>query len=70
MDNILSKVEAIDWQDVFFHMNEKGFVLVPNFLSKKQCGEFISQYDNPEIYRKTVTMERYRFGLGEYKYFE
>ena len=27
------------------------------------------KYDNPDSYRKTVIMERYRFGLGEYKYF-
>jgi hypothetical protein len=29
----------------------------------------IATYDKPELYRKTITMERYRFGLGEYKYF-
>jgi hypothetical protein len=26
-------------------------------------------YDSPGLYRKTITMERYRFGKGEYKYF-
>jgi hypothetical protein len=30
----------------------------------------IDLYDNPKGYRKTVVMERYRFGLGEYKYFD
>ena len=24
---------------------------------------------NADLYRKTITMERHRFGLGEYKYF-
>jgi hypothetical protein len=30
----------------------------------------ILQYNNDVLYRKTINMERYRFGLGEYKYFQ
>jgi hypothetical protein len=29
----------------------------------------IADYEEPKFYRKTITMERYRYGLGEYKYF-
>ncbi len=57
------------WQTVTEAMNEKGFAVVPNLLSNKQCTELIQNYDNTNAYRKTVVMERYRFGLGEYKYF-
>lgn len=34
------------------------------------CDEFIEKYNDPGTYRKTVVMERHRFGLGEYKYFD
>lgn len=50
-------------------MHEKGYVILPNILDAKQCKELIKNYNNPKAYRKTVVMERYRFGLGEYKYF-
>ena len=43
--------------------------LVPQFLTCRYCKELISEYDNSALYRKTITMERYRFGLGQYKYF-
>jgi hypothetical protein len=43
--------------------------LLPGILTAEQCSHLIDEYDNPEIYRKKIVMERYRFGLGEYKYF-
>ena len=27
-----------------------------------------SKYNSSDLHRKTITMERHRFGLGEYKY--
>ena len=50
-------------------MHDKGYVLVPGFLQSQYCKELISEYNNSDLYRKTITMERHRFGLGEYKYF-
>lgn len=50
-------------------MKEKGCAHVAGVLPDEICEEFIANYDLP-IYRKTVTMERHRFGLGEYKYFD
>lgn len=70
MDDIISKINTIDWQKINSEMNEKGYAIVPQFLSDNQCQNLIGQYNNPVGYRKTVTMERYRFGLGEYKYFD
>jgi len=69
MKTIEEKIAAIDWQMVTAGMNEKGFALVPQLLSNKYCEQLIRDYNNPDLYRKTITMERYRFGLGEYKYF-
>lgn len=70
MENLTSKIEAIDWNKIASSMHEKGYVILPKFISEKQCSEFINLYDEPIAYRKTVLMERYRFGLGEYKYFD
>ncbi|WP_347218201.1 2OG-Fe(II) oxygenase, partial [Chryseobacterium sp.] len=46
-----------------------GYAIIPNLLSKDECDSLISNYNQPELYRKTVVMARHRFGLGEYKYF-
>ncbi len=37
---------------------------------KRNAINLVEQYKEPDLYRKTIVMERYRFGLGEYKYFK
>ena len=70
INNIYEKIANIDWQTLTGEMNEKGHALVPRFLDSQSCNGIISKYNNPELYRKTIIMERHRFGLGEYKYFK
>ncbi|MGH9819949.1 MAG: 2OG-Fe(II) oxygenase [Pyrinomonadaceae bacterium] len=60
---------TIDWEKVAADMHDKGYACVPRVLPDEYCEEFIGNYD-ASIYRKTVTMKRHRFGLGEYKYFD
>jgi hypothetical protein len=67
---ISEKIAGIDWQRVTEEMNEKGYALVLQFLPNQYCEELIGEYDNSDLFRKTITMERYHFGLGEYKYFK
>lgn len=50
-------------------MHDKGYAIIPNLLSSMECETLKENYDDPKLYRKTIVMERYRFGLGEYKYF-
>lgn len=64
------KISCIDWQSVTKEMNEKGYALVSQFLQAQYCQELIHEYDNSDLYRKTITMERHGFGAGEYKYFK
>ena len=60
---------GINWQAVADQLHEKGYSHLLRILPFEKCDDFIASYDRPGIYRKTVTMERHRFGLGEYKYF-
>jgi len=43
---------------------------MPGFLDDDTCRHLLHDYDNAPLYRKKIVMERYRFGLGEYKYFK
>lgn len=69
-NQITYRIEAIDWEDVREQMNHKGFTIVSKFLTNEECDSFKENYSKPNLYRKTVIMERHRFGLGEYKYFD
>lgn len=57
------------WPAIYTSLNDKGFALVTEVLSKKDCDELVSTYPKEELYRNVVNMQRYRFGQGEYKYF-
>ncbi len=69
MNDILERIEQSDWQYITENMNLNGYAVISGLLSEKQCELIKAGYNNPLAYRKTVVMERYRFGLGEYKYF-
>lgn len=70
MKTISEQIAALDWAALTHEMNEKGYAIIPKLIADEQCNQLIDSYDHPNGYRKTVVMERYRFGLGEYKYFD
>jgi hypothetical protein len=69
MKNIQTKIESADWPRISEDMHERGYAFIPGLLNDQQCSDLKKGYDDPAFYRKTVVMERYRFGSGEYKYF-
>lgn len=58
------------WKDVYASLNDRGYAKIPRILGRDDCEALIQLYDQPELYRSTIVMERYRFGKGEYKYFK
>ena len=65
----MQSIEQLDWNNISGNLNDTGYALVNNILTADECNNLVNQYDDPSLYRKTIVMERYRFGLGEYKYF-
>lgn len=70
MTHVKEHLSDIDWITASAELNEKGYALAKNILPTAECDELIKNYDNASLYRKTINMERYRFGQGEYKYFD
>jgi hypothetical protein len=70
ISRVKEKISEINWESVSNEMNARGYSLVPQFLHDRYCKELIDKYDNESLYRKTITMERHSFGLGQYKYFK
>jgi hypothetical protein len=69
MNDIRVNIKAINWPSVTESMNANGYAIIPGLIPPGDCADLIQNYGNSSAYRKTVVMERYRFGLGEYKYF-
>ena len=57
----------MNWQT---ELDEHGCALTPPLLTPKQCREISGLYDEVERFRSTIDMARYRFGSGQYRYFD
>lgn len=62
---IPSKIENTDWQSITDTMHQNGYAIIPVFLPDERCEALKKGSDNPEAYRKTVIIKRYRFGKGD-----
>lgn len=69
MNNITERINSLNWEAIAESLNETGYAVAGNVLTDAACDELIRQYSDNELYRKTVVMERFQYGLGEYKYF-
>src|SRR5688500_11241023 len=63
------KISQTDWAAVIRELHDKGYAIVPGMLKPLECTALTVSYIDEQLYRKTISMERYRFGAGEYKYF-
>lgn len=70
MKEISERITSIDWNIVIKELDTKGYSLISQFLPAKYCIKIIGEYDNQNLYRKTINMQRHNFGLGEYRYFK
>lgn len=70
MKTIQERIDTYDWEKITDSLHDKGFALVPNLINNAECETLKEGYMDTSSYRKTVLMERYRFGKGEYKYYD
>jgi hypothetical protein len=59
-----------DWQKLTAELDEHGCALTPPLLTPEQCTEISGLYDEVHRFRSTIDMARYRFGSGQYRYFD
>ena len=69
MSHLLERIRRADWDGARESLHRHGYALIPGILSDEECEMLKADYAATGLYRKTVVMERYRFGAGEYKYF-
>ncbi|MFI5159654.1 MAG: 2OG-Fe(II) oxygenase [Sphingobacteriales bacterium] len=67
--SIQESMNLSDWSNLAGCMNDAGHFHIKSVVDETCCDELIMNYHDSALYRKTIIMERYRFGLGEYRYF-
>jgi hypothetical protein len=60
----------INWERARYHLDERGFAVIPGVLTEKSCHEMAAFYADDHRFRTRIEMSRYSFGQGEYKYFD
>ncbi|WP_431895046.1 2OG-Fe(II) oxygenase [Nonomuraea sp. bgisy101] len=64
------RVEKADWAGLAEEMDAHGCALTGPILTAAECREIAGLYDEVARFRSTIDMERYRFGRGQYRYFD
>ncbi|MEK3910580.1 2OG-Fe(II) oxygenase [Paenibacillus sp. FSL H7-0331] len=68
-DDLAERAAGLDWQTLQQSLDEHGYVKLPALLNQSECQEIIDTYEVQDHFRSTIDMARYRFGIGEYKYY-
>ncbi|HEY6936682.1 MAG TPA: 2OG-Fe(II) oxygenase [Terriglobales bacterium] len=67
--SISKRVQQLDWQALASALSENGYAQTGPLLTREECQELISLYPDDARFRSHIDMARFRFGLGDYKYF-
>jgi hypothetical protein len=68
--SIAERLSALDWNALSASLWENGYALTPVVLTRNECSTFIGMYGSEQLFRSHIIMSRYRFGRGDYKYFD
>ena len=64
------RVDSGDWEAITAEVNDFGGALLPRLLTKAEAEDIRKFYPDDARFRATIDMRRYRFGEGEYRYFQ
>jgi hypothetical protein len=64
------RVDSGDWDAITAEVNDFGGALLPRLLTKAEAEKIRRLYPDDHLFRATIDMRRYRFGEGEYRYFQ
>ena len=67
--DIAARLARLDWRAIERSLWEWGYAKTTAILTGSECAELIGLYGDASRFRSTVDMARYKFGVGDYKYF-
>lgn len=69
MEPIAARIAHLDWAAIERALWEWGYAKTPALLTPVECAALIALYPDDSRFRSRVDMARFRFGVGDYKYF-
>jgi hypothetical protein len=67
--SIQQRIAAVDWKEAEQSLWARGYGVTHALLTPQECAAIAALYKDDSRFRSQVAMERFRFGLGDYKYF-
>jgi hypothetical protein len=67
--SLSQRIAKLDWSSLHNALWEFGYALTDSILTAQECAELIALYSSDKRFRSHIIMSRYRFGRGDYKYF-
>ncbi len=64
------RIDAVNWGAAEEDLTLRGYAVLPEILTTDECAGVVALYKDEKRFRSHIIMERYRFGIGDYKYFE
>ena len=64
------RVDRLDWPVIGVGLDDLGCASAGPVLSADECRKLADLYAEDDRFRSTIDMARYRFGEGEYRYFD
>lgn len=64
------RVDSADWDAITAELNDFGGALLPRLLTDAEAEAIKRHYPDDHMFRSTIDMRRYRFGEGEYRYYD
>ncbi|RZA14067.1 MAG: hypothetical protein EOP10_28660, partial [Proteobacteria bacterium] len=66
---LISRIEKFDWNEISEDLLGRGFAVTDRLLFDDEIEALKASYEQEDLYRKTIVMQRYSMGRGEYKYY-
>lgn len=66
---LAARLEQLDWAAIERSLGDRGYAKTQPLLTPEECAALIALYPDDARFRSRIDMERYRFGVGDYKYF-
>jgi hypothetical protein len=67
---IAERLAGLDWSAIRESLWQHGYALTSALLTSSECADLVNLYHTEDAFRSHIIMSRYRFGRGDYKYFD
>ena len=68
--SLQQRINKLDWKAAEESLSARGYAVTPPILTPEECASIAALYFDDSRFRSHIVMERFRFGIGDYKYFD